>query len=98
VPGPGNWYLNLHQGGMNQILANGVPTLSFRPMLCADLTTFATIGTATPNTSPAATPTTTPSMTMPTAGPSMTTPTATPISTPTPSGSPSTPSAVPTHY
>jgi hypothetical protein len=103
VPGPGNWYLNLHQGGMNQILAHGVPTLSFRPMLCADLTTFATIGTATPNTSPAATPTaatptTTPSMTTPTAGPSMTTPTATPISTPTPSGSPSTPSAVPTHY
>ena len=27
VPGPGNWYLNLHMGGMNQILAGGAPTL-----------------------------------------------------------------------
>ncbi len=36
APGPGT-YLNLHQGGMAQILAGGVPTLSFRPMLCADL-------------------------------------------------------------
>jgi hypothetical protein len=36
APGPGT-YLNLHQGGMAQILAGGVPTLSFRPMLCTDL-------------------------------------------------------------
>lgn len=59
VPGPGNWYLNLHQGGMNQILANGAPTLSFRPMLCANITSFATSGarSAVPSpTAPASTP------------------------------------------
>lgn len=44
VPGPGRWYLNLHQGNMHQILANGKPTLAFRPMLCADITSFATNG------------------------------------------------------
>jgi hypothetical protein len=55
VPGPGNWYLNLHQGGMNQILANGVPTLSFRPMLCTDITSFAT-AMGTPTSSPSSTP------------------------------------------
>jgi hypothetical protein len=27
-------YLNLHQG--NNILANGAPTINFRPLLCAD--------------------------------------------------------------
>jgi hypothetical protein len=53
VPGPGNWYLNLHQGGMNQILAGGVPTLNFRPMLCTDITSFAQAdGTATGGTPP----------------------------------------------
>jgi hypothetical protein len=36
VPTTG-WYLNLHQGDMNNILANGQPTLNFRPLLCADL-------------------------------------------------------------
>jgi CHRD domain-containing protein len=55
VPGPGNWYLNLHQGGMNQILANGVPTLSFRPMLCTDITSFAR-AMGTPTSSPSSTP------------------------------------------
>lgn len=45
VPGPGRWYLNLHQGNMNQILANGTPTMLFRPMLCADIVTFATPAT-----------------------------------------------------
>ena len=29
------WYLNLHQGTSNNILANGQPTLNFRPLLCA---------------------------------------------------------------
>jgi len=43
-PGPGA-YLNLHQGGMNQILAGGQPTLSFRPMLCTDITSVAVTGT-----------------------------------------------------
>jgi Cu/Zn superoxide dismutase len=36
VPATG-WYLNLHQGDMNNILANGQPTLNFRPLLCANL-------------------------------------------------------------
>jgi hypothetical protein len=55
VPGPGNWYLNLHQGGMSQILANGTPTLSFRPMLCTDITSFATAA-STPGVPPSGTP------------------------------------------
>jgi hypothetical protein len=104
VPGPGNWYLNLHQGGMSQILANGAPTLYFRPMLCADLTSFATPnGTATP--SPSSSPTATTSPTSPMTSPTMTTsptsptnPTSTPI-TPSPTGSPSaTINAQPTHW
>jgi len=36
MPASGTWYLNLHQGDSNSILANGVPTLSFRPLLCAN--------------------------------------------------------------
>ena len=36
VPAAG-WYLNLHQGNSNNILANGQPTLNFRPLLCANL-------------------------------------------------------------
>jgi hypothetical protein len=35
-PGPG-LYLNIHQGDGMSILANGMPTLAFRPLLCADL-------------------------------------------------------------
>jgi hypothetical protein len=31
------WYLNLHQGNSSNILANGQPTASFRPLLCAGL-------------------------------------------------------------
>ncbi len=31
------WYLNLHQGNSSNILANGSPTINFRPLLCADL-------------------------------------------------------------
>jgi cell division septation protein DedD len=105
VPGPGAWYLNLHQGGMNQILANGVPTLYFRPMLCADLSTYATAGPATAGQPmQAATPTmgaTAPAM--PTAAPPMTAmpmpampasvPTTTPVSAPS-----AIPTGVPTHY
>ena len=33
------WYLNLHQGNSNNILANGAPTINFRPLLCGDITT-----------------------------------------------------------
>jgi Cu/Zn superoxide dismutase len=32
----GTWYLNLHQGDSNTILANGAPALPFRPLLCAN--------------------------------------------------------------
>jgi CHRD domain len=40
VTGPipsGAWYLNLHQGNSNNILANGQPTVNFRPLLCAGI-------------------------------------------------------------
>jgi hypothetical protein len=36
VPATG-WYLNLHQGNSNDILANGQPTINFRPLLCANI-------------------------------------------------------------
>jgi Cu/Zn superoxide dismutase len=36
VPATG-WYLNLHQGTSNNIVANGMPTVNFRPLLCANL-------------------------------------------------------------
>ncbi len=36
VPATG-WYLNLHQGDSNTILANGQPTIAFRPLLCANI-------------------------------------------------------------
>ena len=36
VPATG-WYLNLHQGTSNNILANGQPTVNFRPLLCANI-------------------------------------------------------------
>ena len=36
VPATG-WYLNLHQGNSNNILANGMPTANFRPLLCANI-------------------------------------------------------------
>jgi hypothetical protein len=114
VPGPGNWYLNLHQGGMNQILANGAPTLSFRPMLCTDITSFAVTGgkasvtggtpTASPTGSPTVTPSVSPTLPAPTSTPTMTptsTPTMTmPTSSPSPTGSPSSipTDTQPTHY
>ncbi len=31
------WYLNLHQGNSGSILANGSPTISFRPLLCGNI-------------------------------------------------------------
>jgi hypothetical protein len=31
------WYLNLHQGDSDNILANGQPTVNFRPLLCANI-------------------------------------------------------------
>ena len=31
------WYLSLHQGNSNNIVANGQPTVNFRPLLCAGL-------------------------------------------------------------
>jgi Cu/Zn superoxide dismutase len=36
IPASG-WYLNLHQGNSSNIVANGQPTVNFRPLLCADL-------------------------------------------------------------
>ena len=36
VPATG-WYLNLHQGTSSNIVANGMPTVNFRPLLCANL-------------------------------------------------------------
>ena len=36
IPASG-WYLNVHQGSSQTILANGQPTPDFRPLLCANL-------------------------------------------------------------
>jgi hypothetical protein len=33
----GPLYINIHEGNSNTILANGMPTLAFRPLLCADV-------------------------------------------------------------
>jgi len=33
------WYLNLHQGNSGNILANGSPTINFRPLLCGNIVT-----------------------------------------------------------
>lgn len=84
VPGPGAWYLNLHLGGMNQILANGSPTLYFRPMLCTNIASFATAG-GSASAPAAATPASSPAMMMPTSTASpIPTPTIAPSSTPSP--------------
>jgi Cu/Zn superoxide dismutase len=37
IPASG-WYLNIHQGNSDQILSNGSPTIYFRPLLCANIT------------------------------------------------------------
>jgi hypothetical protein len=45
VPPPlHGWYLNLHLGAGSTILAHGMPTLSFRPELCANVTSVQTAG------------------------------------------------------
>jgi hypothetical protein len=36
MPAPGSAYLNIHQGDMNSIVADGQPTLAFRPLLCGN--------------------------------------------------------------
>jgi hypothetical protein len=38
APPATGWYLNIHLGDSATILANGKPTLNFRPELCADIT------------------------------------------------------------
>ncbi|HUA31570.1 MAG TPA: CHRD domain-containing protein [Streptosporangiaceae bacterium] len=37
IPARG-WYLNIHQGNSGNILRNGQPTIYFRPLLCANIT------------------------------------------------------------
>ena len=81
----GATYLNLHMGGMSQILSGTTPTLFFQPMLCTNITAVATTTGGAP--AAAATPVTreqpTP-MTMPyTATPAPMSP-ATPVSSPAP--------------
>ena len=44
APPPSGWYLNLHLGAGDAILAHGMPTLSFRPELCANITSVQTAG------------------------------------------------------
>jgi Cu/Zn superoxide dismutase len=51
APPATGWYLNLHQGDMNAIVANGAPTLNFRPLLCADLTNIPTVSGSSSATS-----------------------------------------------
>jgi hypothetical protein len=43
-PPPSGWYLNLHLGASSAIVAHGVPTLSFRPELCANITSVQMAG------------------------------------------------------
>jgi hypothetical protein len=43
APPASGWYLNLHQGNSGDILAKGAPTLNFRPDLCANVTSVATV-------------------------------------------------------
>ncbi len=37
APPATGWYLNLHQGNSSNILANGRPTINFRPLACANI-------------------------------------------------------------
>ena len=41
IPATG-WYLNIHQGNSGDILSHGQPTILFRPLLCADISTVST--------------------------------------------------------
>lgn len=88
----GGWYLNLHQGGMN-----ATPTVHFRPLLCANVTSIATTGPTMPSVPATASPapsTPTATATMPT--PTMPTSTST---TPGTGGNPSpNPTDRPTHW
>jgi Glycosyl hydrolases family 16/CHRD domain len=83
APRPGAWYLNLHQGSSSQILANGVPTLLFRPMLCADITNVATSGGGAP---PASQPASSPAS--PVGSPPVSRSSAPPAAAPSPGGTP----------
>jgi hypothetical protein len=47
-PPASGWYLNIHLGNSNQILANGNPTLAFQPLLCADVDQIQDSPTAVP--------------------------------------------------
>jgi hypothetical protein len=42
VPARG-WYLNIHQGNSSNILSNGQPTIFFRPLICADISSTGSI-------------------------------------------------------
>jgi hypothetical protein len=42
IPASG-WYLNIHQGNSGNILKNGQPTIFFRPLLCSNIRTNASI-------------------------------------------------------
>lgn len=104
IPGPGAWYLNLHQGSSAQILTPaGTPTLYFRPMLCTDLTSFATAAGSSA-AQPPASMTAAPAASMPAVPSTAATPdpgsTMTPAAPATPSSTPSpVPSyAGPTHW
>jgi len=44
APPASGWYLNLHLGDGGTILAHGMPTLSFRPELCANITSVQMAG------------------------------------------------------
>lgn len=102
VPGPGSWYLNLHMGGMSQILANGSPTAYFRPMLCTNITSFAVTGSASPSASASASSSASPSASasaMPSASASASaSPSASSSPSPSPSASITTPAPSPTHW
>ncbi len=43
-PPSSGWYLNLHLGAGSAIVAHGMPTLSFRPELCANITSVQLAG------------------------------------------------------
>lgn len=44
APPASGWYLNLHLGDSATILAHGMPTLNFRPELCANITSVQRAG------------------------------------------------------
>jgi hypothetical protein len=44
APPSSGWYLNLHLGDSQTIVAHGMPTLSFRPELCANITSVQMAG------------------------------------------------------